>query len=191
MAIPSRIGRQKRIARKSCAWRTESNPSAGNAVHSETRRVPSPLCARILERSRVMGEIAGRVCKKTAFEDFIEKLEGKRRDGRRGEETGGRRRGGRRAKARQRRANKTKSRDAPDGKPDFEKHRRPTKGFFTTAVRHEESTRRFGGRLEQDGPFQKRARMFRRFRRRGKHQNHGVKLTQVIRKTQTSRAGAR
>ena len=64
-----------------------------------------------------MGEIAGRVCKKTAFEDFIEKLEGKRRDGRRGEETGGRRRGGRRAKARQRRANKTKSRDAPDGKP--------------------------------------------------------------------------
>jgi hypothetical protein len=36
-----------------------------------------------------MEEIAGRVCKKTAFEDFIEKLEGKRRDGRRGEETGG------------------------------------------------------------------------------------------------------
>ena len=33
--------------------------------------------------------------------------------------------------------------------------------------------------------------MFRRFRRRGKHQNHGVKLTQVIRQTQTSRVGAR
>ena len=138
-----------------------------------------------------MGEIAGRVCKKTAFEDFIEKLEGKRRDGRRGEETGGRRRGGRRAKARQRRTNKTKSRDAPDGKPDFEKHRRPTKGFFTIAVRPEESTRRFRGRLEQDGRFQKRARMFRRLGRRGKHENHGVKLTQVIRKTQTSRVGAR
>ena len=86
-----------------------------------------------------MGEIAGRVCKKTAFEDFIKKLEGKRRDGKRGEETGGRRRGGRRAKARQRRTNKTKSRDAPDGKPDFEKHRRPTKGFFAIAVRHKES----------------------------------------------------
>ena len=146
-------------------------------------RSKSTLCVNFREIPRY-----GRNCRKGLQENGVRRLyrETRRKTPRRKE----RRRDRRKKERRQESEGKTETRkqDEITRRSGREGGIREFAGTFRLGV---SIWRKGRGRFEQDGPFQERARMFRRFRRRGKHQNHGVKLTQVIRLTQTSRAGAR